>query len=315
MIISGFLITQSFIYSKSIGSYLLKRVLRVIPAFAASLILIAFIVGPLITKMDVASYFTSGGKANPFAFILLNLTFNIAGYSWTPQDIFALNPFPSSANGSMWTLKHEVAMYLALPVLSFFLFFRVRILMLLMAIFTFLLVCAEITTGFHLLHLHPHFWVLGQYEYVNFIKLAYFFLAGTVFYLYSDRIYYHPRFILLAAVGIMVANAAGHLMIGLMLLLPYLVIGLAVGLKWSWFRKYGDFSYGMYIYAFPCQQTIVYLFQEHLTITSMFFSSFLLTLAIAIPSWHYLEQPILQLKGKLQDKPATEMIAAVEKSV
>jgi peptidoglycan/LPS O-acetylase OafA/YrhL len=66
------------------------------------------------------------------------------------------------------------------------------------------------------------------------------------------------------------------------------------------FGRYGDFSYGLYIYAFPVQQTLVYLIgQQNLSPTTLFFAAQPIALGFAFLSWHLVEKPALQLKRRL----------------
>lgn len=119
-VISGFLIIQSLENSSSYTSYFIKRTLRIVPAFFISLSLIAIVIGPIVSELSFAEYFSNSDGLGPFTFIYKNLFFNIKGYSWIIHDVFANNPFQYGLNGSMWTLKHEVACYIVLVILAVF---------------------------------------------------------------------------------------------------------------------------------------------------------------------------------------------------
>lgn len=300
-VLSGFLITQSLEASNSYIDYYLKRFLRIFPAFLCSLLLIAFILGPFLSELSMRDYFFTSSNNSPYSFIFNNITFNIFSYSWTVNDLFSANSFPSSANGSMWTLKHEFAMYLILPILSYFLFLKQRKFMLVSLVITITLSFLNIKSNYMFLHLPGEtFWVFGVNEYSQFIKLASYFLAGSIMYLYKDKILINKRFLLLAILFVLVGGALGKLQYVLLLTLPYIIICIGVGFKYPRFSKYGDFSYGLYIYAFPVQQTISYLFGDNLNVFSFFVSSFIITLIISILSWIYIERPALNLKRKLK---------------
>ncbi|KGP80827.1 acyltransferase family protein [Paenibacillus sp. MAEPY2] len=295
-VISGFLITQSLISQKSFLNYLLNRFLRIFPAFFLSLLLIAFILGPLMTNNALPEYFSTK-SGSPYEFVFFNLTFNLFGYAWTVRDLFSNTPFVGSANGSMWTLKHEFAMYLSLPILGAFLVLRVRKMMIFLVGTITLLSALNILYGYQLITSGNKFlWVLSSNEYSNFIKLAAYFLFGSLFFLYKDKIIIHPRMIIFFLLITLIGLKTGILNIILLLTLPYITLALCSSFKLSSFRKYGDFSYGLYIYAFPVQQTIVLLFKEKLNVFSFFLFSALITLVLSYFSWHYIEKKALYLK-------------------
>ena len=60
------------------------------------------------------------------------------------------------------------------------------------------------------------------------------------------------------------------------------------------FGKYGDFTYGIYIYHFPLIQVFVYLglFDIYPPLL-MFIITIILVLFLAILSWNYIELPFL----------------------
>jgi peptidoglycan/LPS O-acetylase OafA/YrhL len=88
-------------------------------------------------------------------------------------------------------------------------------------------------------------------------------------------------------------------------LVAYAVLVLAYHprLQWPPANRLGDYSYGMYVYAFPIQQTIVYRLPG-ITVAELFFAGFVVTLATAATSWHFLEKPFLSLKSRFHAQPA-----------
>jgi peptidoglycan/LPS O-acetylase OafA/YrhL len=67
-------------------------------------------------------------------------------------------------------------------------------------------------------------------------------------------------------------------------------------LRFNNFGKHGDFSYGMYIYAFLVQQMVAYTSNNHLSTLENFLVAFAITLMFAIVSWHLVEKNALKLK-------------------
>jgi hypothetical protein len=62
------------------------------------------------------------------------------------------------------------------------------------------------------------------------------------------------------------------------------------------FDRRGDFSYGVYIYAFPVQQTLSLLGMNRYGLGAYFVLAMVLTLPFAIASWRLVEKPCLRLK-------------------
>jgi len=58
-VISGYLITSSWLSSSSPTSFLIKRALRILPALALAVLLSVFIIGPLVTTESPGDYFAS----------------------------------------------------------------------------------------------------------------------------------------------------------------------------------------------------------------------------------------------------------------
>lgn len=295
-VVSGFLIMQSLVSSPSLTQYFKNRALRIFPAFFVSLSIMAFIVGPLITNLDWTDYF-SYKPDGPYAFVLKNILMNINGYAWTVRDLFSNVPFPGSINGSMWTLKHEIAMYLVLPILGFFLLIRFRKLFLLATCFIVLLSFLNTKWNYNPLNLNGNiYWILSNNEYNSFIQLAPYFLVGSLLYLYKDCIILNSKFFVITLFITLLSIKSGLINYTLILVLPYAVIFTAVKFRYSKFRKYGDFSYGLYIYAFPIQQLIAYFWHDDINILTYILLNCFLTFIVSFLSWHLVEKRALKLK-------------------
>jgi len=81
--------------------------------------------------------------------------------------------------------------------------------------------------------------------------------------------------------------------------LPYLTIWAAhVNVRWmNRFGRYGDFSYGIYLFAFPTQQLLVHMFGV-MPMPAFTLLAFLFTLPLAVISWYCIEKPALAWKTK-----------------
>ena len=67
------------------------------------------------------------------------------------------------------------------------------------------------------------------------------------------------------------------------------------------FNQFGDYSYGLYIYAFPIQQMLIAFFPA-IGPLPLLISGFFVTLLVAMISWNSVEKPALDLKGKIHPR-------------
>ena len=126
---------------------------------------------------------------------------------------------------------------------------------------------------------------------------ALFFLGSTLFLLRHFIILSTPTFILLVITLLISSIDKFSFFVFYNLSIAYLVFYLAYvpAGKIRLFNRLGDYSYGLYIYAFPVQQAVIALI-DGISIVHTIVLSFAITLLLAIASWHLLEKPCLSLK-------------------
>lgn len=276
--ISGFLITHSLLHSENVIIYLIKRGLRIYPALLASLVG-TVIIGLFFTKMNLWDYFFKGDNS-AFSFIIQNFIL-LTGVQITIQDVFSDFNF---INGSLWTLPYEVWCYLLLMFLHLTRI-PLKIIVPLIALVTNIM--------FVIMNVFSIDINLGLIN-VEFFRLSSFFLNGAIMYLYKDYIPNNGKIAVIMALTLAISPAFKFGKYICLISLPFIVIWGAVNLKLSSFEKYGDFSYGMYIYSMPIQLVVLSLFKTNLVTYSVI--SFLITLAASMVSWHLVEKPALNLK-------------------
>jgi peptidoglycan/LPS O-acetylase OafA/YrhL len=78
--------------------------------------------------------------------------------------------------------------------------------------------------------------------------------------------------------------------------LPFVVLAFGLA-QHPWLSRWHerDYSYGIYIYAFPVQQTWVY-FWPQMPLAPYLLCTFVTTVVLAAFSWHFVEKPALKLK-------------------
>jgi len=294
-IISGYLIASSFEKNRNPINYVAGRFLRIWPALFAAVILAVFIIGPLNTTFSLSKYFTDPLTWTYFKNLkLIHLQYDLPG-------VFNNNPYKDAVNGSIWTLPMEVFMYGVTFILgmtrlqkfkSFITLLWVALLVMDMQIFT--------TPTWKIM---PFLW-LGAPFIIG--KWAIFYLAGTALFLWKGFYRLNGKVALLSLILLAGSCSSSCFRIVSFFALPYLVLYLSFKhlsfLNLSNFGKYGDFSYGIYVYSFPIQQTLVHLLNAHASVNRLFAYSFMGSLIAAIASWHFIEDPALQLKQKLKQK-------------
>ncbi len=287
-VISGFLVTRSWLADPRPRDFLQKRVLRIYPGFLLASLFCALVVGPL-GAADPAAYWHA---FQPVKFARWALVL-VGPYIPT---IFVSLPMSTGVNGSFWTLRYEGYCYLLVLALGLLGLYRRRGAIL--AAFLILYVLREVQTltgrvFFPDRELH----LLGNLA--SWSSLILYFLAGMLFFLYRGLVPY-SRAVFLACLGALVLCGLGHWEVGLPVCGSYLLLCLAFSrrLGLQHFARWGDFSYGLYLYAFPIQQLLVLYLGRRLTIPTLFLSAFLLALGVAALSWYGVERPCLRLKRR-----------------
>lgn len=193
---------------------------------------------------------------------------------------FDRNPLPA-VNGSLWTIPLEIECYLVFLAIALIMR-RVGIAMI----------------GLFLLG-----WTTGAFAYLPWIdgQLTFFGIAfGFGVLLHEHSWLRRP---VAAAAMVVLAVLAWRLSIpsfGVAMLAAAAAIQIGER-SWPGWRdagRYGDLSYGLYLYAFPVQQLLVMWLGPHRPYPLMLTLTLLASLALAWLSWHIIERPALSLKPK-----------------
>lgn len=286
---SGFLIARSFFERRSLLGFAWARILRIYPALMVAVLFCALIVGGLFTTHGLASYLSDPQTRD---YILANSAL-LSRPHYSLPGVFADNPFKDVVNGSIWTLPYEVRLYVRLAVIGLILVYAQKYVGRQFLRRAFL----SIAVVSILLNIYYHFESDSSEHFVRFSST---FFAGAAFYLYRDRVPLSGTLCLVLAVLLPVSTLHPDLFFILYSLsLPYLILYLAYVPSGAirQFNRIGDYSYGIYIYAFPVQQSVVAIFPQ-ISIYALAALSFAITLVFAIASWHGIEKRCLRMKGR-----------------
>jgi peptidoglycan/LPS O-acetylase OafA/YrhL len=276
-IISGYWVTKSYKEDSIFLRFIIKRLLRLIPGLTVCVLVCFFIIGPIGFSGDVKNYF---GIKEYWKF-LRNIFFISKSEL---QGIFEKNPYPNTLNGSLWTLSIEFKWYLVLAVLGYFKMINKKIIFL---IILFSIIC----------WIYINYFSYEQKNFKSFFYLGNFFLTGVLLFLIELNLFIVFISLLFSVLLILFEFYYLGLLVGLPPLIIY--IGLQSFKYINKINRIGDLSYGVYLFAFPIQQTIFYFFGLKLTFNSSFLLVIVLTYLLAYFSWHFIELPVLRLKKKI----------------
>jgi peptidoglycan/LPS O-acetylase OafA/YrhL len=280
-VISGFLVTQSWLARERVVPFVAARVLRIYPA----------LIGAVALTLALA---WMSGALGLGAFLADPQTIDYIAHVTPAWDMrhqlpgaFAGNPIPHDVNGSLWTLPIELRLYVAV----------------LIAGMVGLLVRRAV--WFAVLWLLFAWWLWRPvglppppFDKVTG-DLVLLFALGSLACVWRTAI---PVSLALAAAALLlvIVNPA-DMTRGVLFapLLAYIVLVAAYHprLAWPAFNRAGDYSYGVYVYSFPIQQTLVQRIPG-IEPASLFALAMALTLVAAALSWHFLEKPALGLKSR-----------------
>jgi len=283
-VISGYLVFQSLQRSSNIVDFYWKRVLRVFPGLFVVLLL-TVILTPFVYQSDVpllqnSSYLTY----LPNNILLYRIQLAIDG-------VFENNPYKSTINGSLWTVQYEFTFYILLSFL-FLIRRRKNEILFLLGLSVSILLAGNL---FFMDTIKQHFYILsGEY----FFDLGLFFASGSFLAaLDIEKTKWKKELLVLFSILTLSSFFFNYFSYTALFTFPVLIILLAihpVPYGHTILKKAGDLSYGIYIYGFPVQQTLMYFFRlNHL---ELIFFSLLISYLLAYFSWHLVEEKALKLK-------------------
>jgi peptidoglycan/LPS O-acetylase OafA/YrhL len=291
--ISGFLVARSWAAQPQVGAFAAKRVLRLIPALVVAVFLTALVLGPVVTTLPLGDYLTSAQTwVYPVRCSLL------VPFNGRLPGVFTADPVSGAVNGSLWTLPIEAFAYVTVVAFGLLTLARRRVALLVALGLALVALSPPVDLGSHL----P---AAAQGTAVGLdggivIHLLAAFLAGSALFAFRDRVRLSWWPILALAALWAVGRSAGWAPVVVSLLIPYavLVVAYRAPLRLNALVRPGDVSYGVYIYAFPVQQTVL-LVGHSLSPVALAALAAPATYAVALASWRLVEAPALALKRRL----------------
>ncbi|HEX3500899.1 MAG TPA: acyltransferase [Stellaceae bacterium] len=270
---SGFLVTQSFESARAPLRFLAARLLRIYPALIVCLA-ICVLIGAAVTTLPVAEYLR---HPDTWRFLRANLL--MQGFDESlPGVVFVDNSVGTVVGGAFWSLRFEVYFYLMVLALG-----TLRLLDLRSAVVLLIVGLAA-----------SYFDWLGGFGWL----LPYFTVGMVMYYVTCSR---QPSgaLAIAAGLGIVATVFLGQMLFAFALLGGYLAIYLATsqGIVLPRAGRFGDFSYGLYIYGWPVEVCVAHAFGGTATWWQVFLIGTAVALILAVLSWHLVERPALRLKA------------------
>ncbi|MDC1324762.1 acyltransferase [Flavobacteriaceae bacterium] len=288
-VVSGFLIAKSYENSTSIKDYIIRRAKRIIPAYVVVILVSAL----FFSFMSTYSFYDYFSNSQFWNYLFANLSFQNYLEPCLP-GVFESNKI-CAINGALWTIKIEEAFYLSVPV--FYWFVRVKKLNFYLLI---IIVYVLSVTYF------SYFMSINNYRIAKQLPGALaFFATGMMFYKNFSLVLKWKEYVIIPCLILFIVE---HYIFHTQLLKPivfgFMVFYIAYSFKFlNNFGKYGDFTYGIYIYHFPVIQLFVSLglfIKFHPAIVCS--SVLIITLILAIVSWYLIEIPYLSKSRRLRQK-------------
>jgi peptidoglycan/LPS O-acetylase OafA/YrhL len=180
----------------------------------------------------------------------------------------------------MWTLRFEFLMYLMVLALGALRLLRLPVMLGLLALG---MACLQFAA---LRWLGGWGWLLG------------FFVVGMVLYRLRATRIYDGRVAIIALAGLVLSVPIGQFIPLFPLFGCYLALWLALNPRLPVIpaARFGDLSYGIYIYGWPVEATAIWLLGGHAAWWQVFLLALPVTAVLAFLSWHLIERPALSFK-------------------
>lgn len=240
-LIGGYLIAGSAERKQRAVPFFKARIKRLFPSLIVVIVLSTFVLGPMLSKVSLKEYFTSGTTYRYLINMILIPQHFLPG-------VFESNVYKGVVNGPLWTLPIEFVCYIGCFIMyKMGLFQKKKILFLIPVV-----VVLEIISSIALADRPSYVWI---------IRPIFLFFTGIVFYVYRESLILKHQYtvlFLLAFIGLCIVKQST---IAMLFCFPYICFDLAFGWKGkltTW-RKKHEISYGMYLWGWPVQQFLAML--------------------------------------------------------
>ncbi|MDR5783658.1 acyltransferase [Caballeronia sp. LZ065] len=284
-LLSGMLVSSSFERQKNVLRFAALRLTRIYPALIVCVALTAFLVYPALSDAGIAASLFGHDAIEYFA----KNTWLFSGVQWTLPGIFETAPIKSVVNGSLWTLPLELECYVLVLISGTLGCLNSRARMIIFAVIASVAFAYLVTHGSGF---GPLAALTNKPTGYSFYP-APFFLLGMVLYVFRSQVKTNWGVLFVLFVAYAVFRKSSIAAPFFYVTFVYLLLALAMAPALYSFVPKHDYSYGVYLWAFPVQQIVATRYPE---------MDNLAALAIAVPatviiaalSWHLVERPCIR---------------------
>lgn len=292
--LSGMLVTISWMRQESPAAFATARIFRIFPSLIVSSALCLLVLGPVLTTLPISEYFS-----NTWMFK------HIIRYPYLDYEmpgVFQANAY-HAGNGSIWTIRHEVTMYVVLLGLAMCGLFRSRHLA--SAVYSAMLLWFLIRPD--------SISVFGLMNNNDAGRLPSFFAFGVLLALWKDVVRIDGRLVagvIVLAWSLKDGPAFQYAFYLAFLLAPIWLMTTSVVRA---IKLPGDFSYGVYVYGWPVQQVAASFFPSGGPYLNQAISMSV-GISLAAASWYFVEKPAISLGRRVTGVFSLGWLASLQKS-
>lgn len=283
---SGFFLNRSMHKTRSVSGFLVARCVRIFPCLMVVIWISAFLLGACVTEETLKGYYADSQTYE----YLLNMVFILRH---DLPGVFIHNAYGRTVNGSLWTLPVEALCYVG-------------------CCFAWKMgLSKEKVMGYTVpVFFVGYFFLYAWFGHIRILLLKSalrpcgMFYCGMLCDTYRKRIHIKIPYVCLCGMGLALSVAWGVLEYGFILFLPYVLLYVAFGTKrkLGWFAKKHEISYGMYLCAWPIQQTVAMLFGGSMDPILNFLASMPVIMLMGYLLDIFVEKPIRGFWGQMLQK-------------
>lgn len=286
-LISGYLVMKSYENNDNCRLYFLKRIVRIFPTLIFVTLITVFI-SMFFTTIMLGDYFKYSAS-----FILHNI---LLSPKFDLPGVFAENYYPIAVNGSLWTLPIEVLCYFLIPILFKLSKSKYKEIILITCwgigiIIAILMEFGRINS----------MWIFWGTDWIGAWKIAIYFIIGGIIACLKVEKIFHLQIASLLLI-ILIGFNINYQNILIFIMLPYIFLSFALSDKPLFYKFMNkiECSYGMYLWGFFVQQSLIYVIcikqGEEISVSAMFMLSFCISLVLSFITYYLLENPMKKIQ-------------------